>query len=76
MALEPVALPCLTAERFIRTIKENLLWVRWFETIEDLRQALLAFRRTYNEEWIIQLHGYRTPAQVGREQITAMQTAA
>ena len=76
MALEPVALPCLTAERFIRTIKENLLWVRWFETIEDLRQALLAFRRTYNEEWIIQRHGYRTPAQVRREQITAMQTAA
>ena len=34
------------AERFIRTLKENLLWVRWFETIEDLRQALLEFQRT------------------------------
>jgi len=29
------------AERFIRTLKENLLWVRHFETIEELRQALL-----------------------------------
>jgi putative transposase len=76
MALEPVALPCLTAERFIRTLKENLLWVRWFETFEDLRQALLDFQRTYNEEWIIQRHGYRTPAQVRREQTTIMQTAA
>ena len=28
------------AERFIRTLKENLLWVRCFATIEDLRQAL------------------------------------
>ncbi len=28
------------AERFIRTLKENLLWVRTFDTIEDLRQAL------------------------------------
>ena len=32
------------AERFIRTLKENLLWVRSFETIEDLRLALLAFQ--------------------------------
>ena len=30
------------AERFIRTLKENLLWVRHFETIEQLRHALLA----------------------------------
>ena len=64
------------AERFIRTLKENLLWVRWFETIEDLRLALLEFQRTYNETWIIQRHGYRTPAQVRRDQTEIMQTAA
>ena len=28
------------AERFIRTLKENLLWVRRFETVEELRLAL------------------------------------
>ena len=32
------------AERFIRTLKENLLWVRSFETIEELRLALLEFQ--------------------------------
>ena len=64
------------AERFIRTLKENLLWVRWFETIEALREALLAFQRTYNDEWIIQRHGYRTPAQVRRQQTETMQEAA
>ena len=32
------------AERFIRTLKENLLWVRRFETIEELRLALLEFK--------------------------------
>ena len=36
------------AERFIRTLKENLLWVRTFDTVEQLRQALLDFRQTYN----------------------------
>ena len=33
---------------FIWRLKENLLWVRHFETIEELRQALLMFRDTYN----------------------------
>ena len=31
------------AERFIRTLKENLLWVRTFDTIEELRAALVEF---------------------------------
>jgi transposase InsO family protein len=37
------------AERFIRTLKENLLWVRTFDTVEDLRQALLVFREVYSQ---------------------------
>ena len=37
------------AERFIRTLKENLLWVRAFKTIEELRAELVAFARRYNE---------------------------
>ena len=52
------------AERFIRTLKENLLWVRSFETIEELRLALLAFKRTYNEQWMLEKYDYRSPAQV------------
>jgi putative transposase len=34
------------AERFVRILKENLLWVRTFRTLEELRQALLEFKRT------------------------------
>lgn len=52
------------AERFFRTLKEQLLWVRHFRTIEELRLALLDFQRTYNETWILARHGYRTPNQV------------
>jgi transposase InsO family protein len=61
------------AERFIRTLKENLLWVRSFETIEELRQALLDFRQTYNTTWLIERHGFLTPAQFRQKQL---QTAA
>ena len=57
------------AERFIRTLKENLLWVRTFETIEELRQALLAFRETYNNTWLIERHGFLTPAEYRRQQL-------
>ena len=51
-------------ERFFRTLKEQLLWVRHFSTIEALRQALLAFKEVYNREWLIERLGYRSPAQV------------
>ena len=64
------------AERFIRTLKENLLWVRTFPTIEALRRALLEFKRLYNETWILARHGYKTPAQVRAEQLNSMATAA
>ena len=41
------------AERFIRTLKENLLWVRHFATVAELVEALREFRRRYNEQWLI-----------------------
>ena len=52
------------AERFIRTLKEQLLWVRAFETVEELRRALLDFRERYNREWLCARHGYQTPTAV------------
>jgi transposase InsO family protein len=64
------------AERFIRVLKENLLWIRRFATIEELRLALLAFQQTYNQSWIIERHGYRTPAQVRADQLGRIPMAA
>ena len=52
------------AERFIRTLKEQLLWVETFETVEQLRLALLAFKDRYNEAWLVERHSHRTPAAV------------
>jgi putative transposase len=64
------------AERFIRTLKENLLWVRTFETIEELRQALLAFRETYNTTWLIERHGFISPTEYRRRQLQPLAQAA
>ena len=52
------------AERFIRTLKEQLLWVEPFETVQQLRLALLAFKDRYNQKWLVERHGHRTPAAV------------
>jgi putative transposase len=64
------------AERFIRTLKENLLWLTTFDTVEDLRLALHEFQRQYNETWLIGRHGYKAPAQVRQEQQCALANAA
>ena len=52
------------AERFIRTRKEQLLWVEPFETVQQLRLALLALKDRYNQKWLVERHGHRTPAAV------------
>lgn len=64
------------AERFIRTLKENLLWLKTFDTVEDLRLALHEFQRQYNETWLLGRHGYKTPAQVRHEQCCLLAEAA
>ncbi len=64
------------AERFIRTLKENLLWVRTFDTVEELRRALLDFRETYNATWLIERHGFRPPDAVRQDQLSTAALAA
>ncbi len=64
------------AERFIRTLKENLLWIRSFKTIEELRLTLHEFKDQYNNQWLIEKHGNKTPAQVRELQTASAQKAA
>jgi transposase InsO family protein len=71
---EPEGNSC--AERFIRTRKENLLWLETFDTVEELRLALHEFRRQYDASWRIGRHRYKTPAQVRHEQRCPLTEAA
>jgi putative transposase len=64
------------AERFIRTLKENLLWIRSFDTVEELRRALLEFREIYNATWLIERHGFRPPDAVRQDQLSTAALAA
>lgn len=62
-------------ERFIRTLKEQLLWVKVFRNVEELRCALTEFRERYNQHWIVQRLSYLTPTQA-RQQLLALGAAA
>ena len=50
-------------ERFFRTLKEQLLWIRHFRSVEELAQALEEFRALYNHQWLIQRLGFLSPVQ-------------
>jgi putative transposase len=63
------------AERFIRTLKQQLLWLRRFETVEALEAALHEFKDRYNREWLIARHGYVSPSEQHRR-LTAPQESA
>ena len=63
------------AKRFIRTLKDQLLWVRTFRTVEELRHALQVWLVTYNEQWLVERHGFRSPAQVRRTLLAAQEAA-
>jgi transposase InsO family protein len=63
------------SERFIRTLKEQLIWVEEFEDAEDLRRKLIDFKRRYNEQWLIERLDYRTPAQARRDLIATKEAA-
>jgi putative transposase len=51
-------------ERFMRTLKEECIYVHRFRTLEEARWVIGAFIRRYNADWLLERHGYRTPAEV------------
>jgi predicted metal-binding membrane protein len=71
----PTAAPMiLTFHRIQATKRERGdTFIATFQTIEELRQALLEFRQTYDTTWLIERHGFLTPAQFRHKQL---QTAA
>ncbi|MGH7644346.1 MAG: transposase [Gemmatimonadales bacterium] len=51
-------------ERWIRTLKEECLYLHDFATLEEARQVIGKFIERYNRAWLLERHGYQTPAEV------------
>jgi putative transposase len=58
------------AERWIRTLKEQCLWVELHDTVDELRQAVAGFVQSYNSQWLIGRLGHRTPKEAYQDATT------
>jgi len=61
-------------ERFNRTIKEQAVRGRVFQTIEEVREAVGNFIRQYNEQWRVEKIAFMTPREA-RDQWSSRMTA-
>ncbi|MBN1919162.1 MAG: transposase [Verrucomicrobia bacterium] len=57
------------AERFILTMKSDLIWTRDWESAAELRSALAARLKTYHYERPHQALGWKTPAEKRAENL-------
>ena len=53
-------------ERVIRTLKEDLVWPREFDSIADFEKALNIWQKEYNEDYPHSSLGYMTPYEYER----------
>jgi putative transposase len=49
-------------ERFMRTLKEQCLYLHRFQTLAEARRIIGEFIARYNTEWLIERLGHQTPA--------------
>jgi putative transposase len=62
------------AERFIRTLKEQIVFGRIFQDIEEVRTAVSAYVKRYNQHWLLEKNGYRSPAETRRHWMASRTT--
>jgi transposase InsO family protein len=54
------------AERFHRTLKEQVIAGRIFKDVEEVREAVRRFMGVYNEQWLVGKLNYQSPLEARR----------
>ena len=54
------------AERFHRTLKDQIINGRIFRNIDELREAVRQFVELYNDQWLVAKRGYQSPLEARR----------
>lgn len=57
-------------ERMMRTLKEEMVWLREWQSVEELKTALDEFVESFNEGYLHSALQYKTPNQFEKEQMT------
>jgi len=60
------------AERFFRTLKEQIVYGRVYQTVEELRVAVDKFVELYNREWRIEWLGFISPKEARKNYLTRL----
>jgi transposase InsO family protein len=58
------------AERFIRTLKEQVIYGRVFWNLQEVREAVRRFVDTYNHEWRLERLSYMSPVEFRNSYLT------
>ena len=48
------------------TLKEQIVFGRIYQNIEEVRAAARAYFERYNQHWLLEKNGYRSPAETRR----------
>ena len=64
------------AERVIRTMKEEVIWLRDWDSADELREALLAWQVRYNTRRPHQALGWKPPAEYRAQKLGLTVTEA
>jgi len=60
------------AERFFRTLKEQIIYGRIYRNLEEVRQAVERFVDLYNGQWRIEKNGFLTPNEMRQKYLTKL----
>ncbi len=55
------------AERFVRTLKEQVIYGRVFQNLQEVREAVRHFVDTYNREWLMEKNSFKSPWQASAQ---------
>jgi transposase InsO family protein len=55
------------AERFNRTLKEQVIHGRTYRNVEEFRAAVTDFVHTYNHHWRLEKLGFLTPVEARQQ---------
>ena len=63
-------------ERFFPILKLECLWRENFLDVEHARDVVGRWMQTYNTQWLIERHGYRTPREVRQARLESQSVVA
>lgn len=64
------------AERFHRTIKEQVINGRVFKNVDEVKEAVKEFATIYNEKWLVAKRGYQSPREARRNYLNNLEVVA